>query len=475
MQPPANSFNANVRAALSNRTLQEALGGLDGGLVARRRSAVGKVPDFEALREQGKAIRNSTLDNLGEYLELFERNAITAGSQVHWAATAAEAREIILAICQKAGARLVVKGKSMVSEEIALNSHLQAAGIKTVETDLGEYILQLRGEMPSHIIAPAIHLTQNDVEADFRRHHTSLPPERTFADAASVVAEARGILRQTFLNADVGITGANFLVAETGSCVIVTNEGNGDLTQSLPRVHIVLASIEKVVPTLNDAAVLLRLLARSATGQDMAAYTTFATGPRRQSDPDGPNACHIVLLDNGRSELLAGQFRDVLSCIRCGACMNHCPVYQAIGGHAYSSVYPGPIGAALTPALSGLEASRDLPQASTFCGRCEQVCPVKIPLVTLMRQWREQDFERGLPPLRQRLGLRLWSAIAQRPRLYRFTSRFGIAVLGALGRARGHFKYLPFASSWTHTRNLPAPHGRTFQQLWKETQRVVPR
>ncbi len=475
MPRTASSFNANVRAALSNRVLQEALGGLDGGLVARRRAAVAGLSDFEALRDQAQSIRDQTLDDLATHLETFERNASAAGSAVHWASTAEEARSIILEICQKASARLVIKGKSMVSEEIALNAHLEAAGIKTVETDLGEYILQLRGEMPSHIIAPAIHLTQDDVEADFRRHHTHLPVDRTFAAAADLVAEARGIMRETFLSADAGITGANFLVAETGSTVIVTNEGNGDLTQTLPRVHIVLATIEKVVPTLAETAVLLRLLARSATGQDMTAYTTFATGPKRARDPDGPEACHIVLLDNGRTNLLAGQFRDVLRCIRCGACMNHCPVYQAIGGHAYDAVYAGPIGAALTPALAGLEASRDLPQASTFCGRCEEVCPVKIPLVTLMRQWREQDFSTGLTPARQRLSLRIWRYVAMRPRLYQAVTRLAVAVLGAKGRARGHLKHVPFGGNWTRTRDLPAPHGRTFQQLWKKAGRGVPR
>jgi L-lactate dehydrogenase complex protein LldF len=475
MQRTASSFNANVRAALSNRVLQEALGGLDSGLVARRRAAVAGVSDFDALRDQGQGIRDRTLDNLAAHLETFERNASAAGSVVHWASTAGEARKIILGICKTAGARLVTKGKSMVSEEIALNAHLEAAGIKTVETDLGEYIVQLRGEMPSHIIAPAIHLTQDDVEADFRRHHTHLAADRAFASAADLVAEARGIMRETFLAADVGITGANFLVAETGSTVIVTNEGNGDLTQTLPRVHIVLATLEKVVPTLADTAVLLRLLARSATGQDMTAYTTFATGPKRPGDLDGPEACHIVLLDNGRTDLLAGRFRDVLRCIRCGACMNHCAVYQAIGGHAYDAVYAGPIGAALTPALAGLDASRDLPQASTFCGRCEDVCPVKIPLVTLMRQWREQEFATGLTPPRQKLGLRIWSYVATRPRLYQAVTRLGIAVLGAKGRTRGYLKYIPFASHWTRTRNLPAPQGRTFQQLWKETEQGVPR
>lgn len=460
-------FNANVRAALSNRTLQEALGGLDGGLVARRRQAVAAMGDFEGLRESGKTIRDATLSQLDQHLKTFERNATRAGSIVHWASTAAEARAIILDLCTRAGARLVTKGKSMVSEEIGLNAHLEAAGIEVAETDLGEYILQLRKEAPSHIIAPAIHLTRADVEADFRRHHVHLPADREFNDTESIVAEARGILREKFLKADAGITGANFLVAETGSAVIVTNEGNGDLTLSLPRVHIVLASIEKVVPTLADTAVLLRLLARSATGQDMTAYTTFATGPKRAGDPDGPEVCHIVIIDNGRSELLGGKFRDVLRCIRCGACLNHCPVYQAIGGHAYSSVYAGPIGAALTPALDGLAQARDLPQASTFCGRCEEVCPVKIPLVTLMRQWREIDYDNKLAPLGQRLGYSLWAKIARRPRVYNTAAAL---VARALGRKHisALVSVLPFASKWTRTRDLPKSQRRTFQEQWHQ-------
>lgn len=245
--------------------------------------------------------------------------------------------------------------------------------------------MQIRGETPSHIIAPIVHLNKEPIEADFRRVHRMLPSTRKLKNVPDLVAEARAVLREKFVSADVGITGANLLIAETGSSVVLTNEGNGDLTATLPRVHIVIASIEKVVPTLEDASAILRLLARSATGQEMATYTTFFTGPRRDDDPDGPSTYHVLLLDNGRSEMLGSVFQDMLRCIRCGACLNHCPVYGAIGGHAYASVYPGPMGAVLTPALQGIEHARDLPNASSFCGRCEEVCPMSIPLPKMMR------------------------------------------------------------------------------------------
>jgi L-lactate dehydrogenase complex protein LldF len=343
-----------------------------------------------------------------------------------------------------------------------------------VETDLGEYLLQIRGETPSHIIAPAIHLSRDQVEADFRRHHAGLDPGRDLATPELLVAEARAVLRERFLAADLGITGANFLIAETGSAVIVTNEGNGDLSAHLPRVHIVLASIDKVVPTLEDAATLLRVLARSATGQDMTAYTSLLTGPRTQTDIDGPAECHIVILDNGRSEMLANGLGEALRCIRCGACLNHCPIYNAVGGHAYGWVYAGPIGAVVTPALLGLDAARDLPAASTFCGRCEEVCPVKIPLTRLMRDWREKSLA-APAGRRERWTLAAWAYAARRPRLYHAAARLGIAVLGALGHSRGAFRWLPFARGWCAARDLPAPQGRTFQQLWAERERGVTR
>lgn len=468
-------FKQNARAALADKQLQSALSGLPGGLVAQRAAARAKLPEFDTLRDVGRDLRNETLELLDVYLEIYEKNATAAGAHVHWAQTAEDARRIIVELCRAEGAQLVAKGKSMISEEIGLNDALEAEGMEVVETDLGEYILQIRGETPSHIIAPAIHLTQGQVEEDFRRVHIGLPKERALNEPADLVGEARRVLRQKFLAADVGITGANFLIAETGSSVIVTNEGNGDLTQSLARVHIVITSIDKVLATREDLTTILRLLARSATGQECTTYATLSTGPRRPGDLDGPEAYHVVLLDNGRSELLGTKFREVLRCIRCGACMNHCPVYGAVGGHAYGWVYPGPIGSVLTPALIGIGNGANLPNASTFCGRCEAVCPMRIPLPKLMRNWREADFEAGQPPLMQRIALRTWAGLAKRPRLYHVAMRFGAAALGAVGRKRGRFHWLPLARGWTRHRDLAAPQGRTFQQLWAEEQRGVPK
>jgi L-lactate dehydrogenase complex protein LldF len=471
MKPTAADFKANARVALDDTQLQRALSGLPTGLVAQRTAARAALPEFETFRTIGRDVKNHMLANLDLYLERYEAKATANGAVVHWAETAADAREIIAGICRDADAKLVTKGKSMVSEEIGLNDHLEAAGLTVVETDLGEYLVQIRKEHPSHIIVPALHLTEGQVEAEFRRHHTHLDADRPLPDPAAMVAEARAVMRQNYINADVGITGANFLIAETGSSVIVTNEGNGDLTQSLARVHIVITSIEKVVATLEDVAPLIRLLARSATGQDISNYVTFSTGPRRQGDPDGPEQYHVVILDNGRTELLGSEFHDVLRCIRCGACMNHCPVYGAIGGHAYGWVYPGPIGAVLTPAQLGVADGRHLPNASTFCGACASVCPVKIPLPDLMRKWRNQEFEQGQSGRIARFGLAAWGWLAKRPRAYHTASRFAALVLGGLGRARGGFRRLPLAGGWTKYRDLPAPQGRTFQQLWSEQKR----
>ena len=413
-------------------------------------------------------IKNHTLGFLDLYLDAFEERATARGSHVHYAVTAEEANRIVLDICRKHAAKTVTKGKSMVGEEIGLNDFLEANGVTPIETDLGEYIIQIRHEMPSHIIMPAVHLRKAQIEADFRRVHKDLPKERNLDEPAALLAEARATLREKFLAADVGVTGANFLVAETGSAVIVTNEGNGDLTATLPRVHVVLASIEKLVPTLDDMAQLMRVLARSATGQEMSVYTTLMTGPRRADDPDGPVEHHIVIVDNGRSAMLGGQFRDMLRCIRCGACLNHCPIYHAVGGHAYGWVYPGPMGAVLTPSLIGVDKAGHLPNASTFCGRCEEVCPVRIPLPRLMRFWREREFDRHLSPATQRAGLKLWAFVAKRPRLYRFATGLAAPVLAWLGSKRGRFTWLPLAAGWTKDRDLPAPQGKTFQSLWKE-------
>jgi L-lactate dehydrogenase complex protein LldF len=461
----ATAFEAGVAAALANQSLQRALADVPAGFVAARARAKAALPEFEALRRTGRDIRDHTLANLDLYLEAFEANATSAGSVVHWAQTGAEACEIILGICREAGARVVTKSKSMVSEEIALRERLQEAALDVIETDLGEYLIQIRNETPSHIIAPAIHLRVDDVAEEFRRHHHHLDAARDLSTPETLVAEARSVLREKFLAAEVGITGANFLVAESGSAIVVTNEGNADLTMTLPKVHIVLASIDKVIPTLADAWPLLRLLARSATGQDFTAYTTFVTGPRRPGDADGPGASHVVIVDNGRSALLDSELQPVLRCIRCGACMNHCPVYCTIGGHAYGSVYPGPIGAVLSPALAGVPEAGHLAQASTFCGRCEEVCPVEIPLVSLMRTWREAALVQP-SSWKARAMLRGWAFFARRPRLYRLAARIAAGMLARLGRGTGRLAWLPMGERWTRDRDFPAPEGRTFQDAW---------
>jgi L-lactate dehydrogenase complex protein LldF len=469
------AFKENARRALADTGLQAALARTRPSFPARRAAAVAALPEFEQLRAIGRDIKNHTLANLDFYLETWADNVARAGGHVHWCATAEEARDAVLRICQAAGARTVTKGKSMLSEELGINDHLQQHDIVPVETDLGEYILQLRDEPPSHIIAPAFHLSRADWEDSFRKSHTDLPANRVFTERRDIMTEARTRLRNRFLAADVGITGANFLIAETGSSVIVTNEGNGDLTQTLPRVHIVLASIEKMVPTIEDATSMLRLLARSATGQEMSVYTTFSTGGRRPGDLDGPEEYHVVLVDNGRSGMLGTEFQDMLRCIRCAACMNHCPVYQTVGGHSYGWVYPGPMGSVLTPGLIGVDQAGQLPNASTFCGKCESVCPVMIPLPGLMRHWREREFERHLTPVAARTNLGLWAWFARRPQAYRLATRLAASVLGTLGRKRGRFKSLPLAGGWTDGRDLPAPEGETFFARYARQQRATRR
>ena len=473
-QPTSHNFKANATDALADATLRAALTRGKAHFVEGRRGAVDRLPEFAALRDQGRDLKDHVLANLGFYLEAYERQATAAGTVVHWARTAAEARAIVLDICRSVDAKTVNKGKTMIAEEIGLNEFLADNDITPVETDLGEYIIQIRNERPSHIIAPAVHLTKGQVAESFRKTHDALPRERDLDDPAALVAEAREVLREKYFQADVGITGANMLIAETGSSIIVTNEGNGDLSQLLPRVHIVLASLEKVVPTLEDAMTIVRLLARSATGQEMSVYTTVSTGPRRPGDLDGPEQYHVVLLDNGRSAMLGTEFQEMLRCIRCGACMNHCPVYQAVGGHAYGWVYVGPMGAVLTPTFVGIEEAADLPNASTFCGRCEAVCPVHIPLPKLMRHWRERAYESGLTEGRFRFALRLWAFLAKRPRLYRAAVGLPIRVLHTLARRRGRLGSLPMAAAWTRHRDFPAPQGQTFQRQWAQQQRTPP-
>lgn len=463
-EPATHLFRKAASDAVADDNLQSALDRLTTSFVAGRSRVVNRCQNFEALRDAGRDIRRRALQNLDTHLETFENNAERAGARLHWAETASDACRIIADLCKTYGARNIAKGKSMITEEIGLNAHLESEGLSVLETDLGEYLIQLRNETPSHIIAPAVHLSGDDVARTFRQHHTGLELDRRLSEPAEMVAEARQVLRHKFLEADVGITGANFLIAETGTAVVVTNEGNGDLCATLPNVHVIVTAIDKVVPSVRETAVLLQLLARSATGQDITAYISFFTGPRKAGDLDGPNECHIVLIDNCRSELLATDKADVLTCIRCGACLNHCPIYRAVGGHAYGWVYPGPIGAVLSPGLLGVLETADLPHASTLCGRCEDVCPVRIPIPKLLRQWRQSDHEQKGVTL-NKVGLRMWRFVVGRPRLYRSLARIGARLLNTKS---GSFKTFPLMRGWTNYRQLPSSQGETFQALWRQ-------
>ncbi len=456
-------FKARSDAALADATLKIAIDRTTGTAERKRAAALANFPEYDAARSRGRAIKDHVIANLDHYLETFERNATASGAKVHWAATDTEACDIVIRLCREAGAKRVTRSKSMLGEEIGLPDALGSAGIERVETDLAEHIIQLAGEHPSHIVWPAMHRTREQVAELFNANHKPPPADD---DAASMVQSARRVLREKFLSADVGISGANFLIADTGATCTVTNEGNAELTTTPPRVHIVTAGIEKLVPSTSHAMALLRLLVRSATGGELTQYTTFHCGPKRAGDADGPEEMHIVLVDNGRSDMIADEFRDMLRCIRCGACMNHCVVYRQIGGHAYGGTYPGPMGAVLTPVLDGLAPSRDLPLACTMNGRCAEVCPVEIPLPTLLRAWRSRSWREGLEGATMRAGVGAWASLARRPRLYRVASGIGVRALRLLGR-NGWIGSLPFAGGWTQHRDLPSPTGSTFMERYK--------
>ena len=464
----ALDFKSRAHAAMNDAKLAPALKRMKSHFQTGRAMAAARFPEFEMLRDRAAAIRRRSIALMPDLLERFEANATAAGMQVHWAADAAEACAIAARICKAAGVKHAIKSKSMATEEIHLNAHLAREGIEPIETDLGEYIIQLRGERPSHIIAPAIHLSKEDVAETFRAAHADLPPDRDTTSRPALVREARIKLREAFLSADAGITGANMLIAETGTVLLVSNEGNIDLTGTAPRLHIAIAGIDKIVENWDDAGIVLRVLARSATGQDMSSYVTALTGTAIEGEA-GPREAHIILLDNGRSALRASNKAEMLACIRCGACLNHCPIYAATGGHAYGGTYSGPMGAVLTPLFDGLRENADLPSASTFCGRCEAVCPVRIPLPMLLRHWREDAFTAGLPPRGERWGLGLWRWAGRAPWRYRLATRlasWGIRTIGWL--QRGRVKRLPLAGgNFTATRDLPPPTGTTFQARWK--------
>ena len=466
-----SSIEFRKRAALASAdaNLQKTMELVRSNMVVKRRDAVAETRDFESLRDIGRDIRNQSVAQMPELLERFETQATAAGATVLWAEDAAAAREIFARIVSRHNLKRAIKSKSMVSEEIGLNAALAAAGCEPVETDLGEYIIQLANEPPSHIIAPVIHKRREEVGQILARE-TGVDPN---ADAPTLTAAARAVLRKKFLTADFGINGANFLVAETGTALVVTNEGNGRMSATLPRVHATLAGVDKIIPTWRDVPPLLALLTRSATGQRLSNYVSATTGTRRGNDSEGPEHSYVILLDNGRSQMRGGALQDMLRCIRCGACMNHCPVYYAAGGgHAYGSPYMGPMGQVLTPALAGLERAPDFPHAATMCGACAVACPVRIPLPDLMRRLREQQAQNhrtGSGAFSQRALMFLWSFCASRPRLYGAAAALAARMLKALGGKRKIISALPLMrGGWFAGRDLPAPRGRTFRQMRKE-------
>ena len=459
-------FDRRADAAVGNPRLQAAVALFTGRLQANRAVAIGELGDADALRDHARRIRAHTLGRLDAYLEQFVASVEARGGTVHWAENAAAARAAVLDIAKASGTRLIVKSKSMLTEEIELNDALEAAGLRVVETDLGEYIVQLAHDRPSHIIAPILHRSRDEV-ATILRDQAGASPE-DLVDVAAMTAFARRMLRREFLGAGMGISGVNFGVAETGAICTVTNEGNGRLTTSVPPVHVAVMGIERVVPTTDDLAVMLRLLARSCTGQKLSVYSNVVTGPRRPGEPDGPNAFHVVLVDNGRSALLEGELAEVLYCIRCGACLNTCPVYHRVGGHVYGGVYSGPIGAVLTPGLDGLANAHDLPHASTLCGACRDVCPVRIDLPRLLVRLRIQGVRAGHGPAWVRLSMAGHAWVASRPRLYRFAQKLA-AHSAALIARDGWISRLPGPlAGWTAARDFPAPAKQSFTELWRQ-------
>jgi len=463
------SLADRARRAINDTDLQTALGKVTAALGAEG-AANRTDPVMIEARRRGAAIRREVLDDLDGWLDRLQAKLESLGITVHRAAGPEDARQVVLGIARAEGVRLAVKSKSMATEEIHLNAALEADGIEVVETDLGEYIIQLAHEMPSHIIAPAVHKTVPQVARLFTEvaGHT-LPDDRT-----ALCAFARERLRSKFLAADMGITGVNFAAVDTGTLVLVTNEGNGRMVTSLPRVHVAVMGVEKVVPSMSDLMVFLAILAKSATGQKLSVYTTLVQGPRRAGELEGPEEFHLVLLDNGRVDQLAGPLREALYCLRCGACLNVCPVYRQIGGHAYGHTYPGPIGILLTAMLNGPGSVKELAHASSLCGACADACPVRIDIPRMLIELRRQVDEKRIAPWIERVVFESFGWLLARPLLYGLAGRIARVLQRPFVRD-GAIRSLPlFFGDWTRTRDLPAVAPRTFHERWKELAREAP-
>jgi len=461
-------FEQDSEKALRNKSLQKALVNVTNRFRSARNKASEGVPDWEGLRTAAREIKKETIENLDKYLLMLEESVKRAGGKVHWARDAEQASQLIINIAREGNVKLVVKSKSMATEEIELNSSFEDAGIKVVETDLGEYIIQLAGEHPSHIIAPAIHKTKEDISKLFSEK-LGIP---RYDKPEELTKVAREKLRGEFLNADMGVSGANFAVAETGTIVVVENEGNARLTTTVPKIHVALVGIEKLIPRYEDLSLFLTVLARSATGQKSSTYVSFITGPKLSTDIDGPEEFHLVLLDNGRSKILASEeTRESLYCIRCGACLNICPVYRKVGGHSYGWVYSGPIGAIITPQLMGIDKASELPFASSLCGACKDICPVKIDFPKVLLELRKDVVEskKGSTNILERFGIRLWRFTVEHESIYNLTNKLSYYFQLPWKGSNGKLNSLPYPfSRWTDQRDFPAVAKKTFRDRWKE-------
>jgi L-lactate dehydrogenase complex protein LldF len=466
-------FDQKIHSTLADASLQLAIYTATGRLKEKRIEAVGGalLPDYQELRTQANALKKHTIENLDHYLEEFERNVAAHGGKVVYCKDATEVSDFVLTLAKERGSRLIVKSKSMTTEEVDLNERLEHHGLESVETDLGEYILQLAHEKPYHIVAPALHKTRYDVAEIFTRElhvaNETVPEKQTLI--------ARRVLREKFLHADIGISGANFLVADSGAVAIIENEGNARLTTSAPKIHIAVAGIEKVIPRAQDLAVFLKLLARSATGQLLSVYASFLSGPKRPGEVDGPEEFYVVLLDNGRTKLLPDRSkRESLYCIRCGACLNTCPVYRKIGGHSFPWVYSGPIGAIITPQFMGVSHEPGLPFASSLCGACGEVCPVKIDIPKVLLELRsdvkKSEAREGQNRL-EKLAFRIFAWVMTHPRVYELAGRMAASMPPA-----GDGKWIRSVpapmnigpvKAWLSQRDLPPSPSRSFREMWR--------
>ena len=461
-------FNERGRRAIQDRGLHDAVEHFTKKSVVSRNAVLNALPEAPELRERAYRIKQETMAHLDRYLEQMADAIEGRGGKVYFARDGEDVVRYVADLARRRGAKVIAKSKSMATEEIELNRRLEQdyadLGLEIVETDLGEWIAQLAGDDPSHIVGPILHMNREQVaEVLSGVAGKKLPP-----NVEDLTRFARQRLREKFLTADIGMTGANFGVAETGTVVTVTNEGNARLVTSVPPVHVIVMGIEKLIPRLTDLSVFVQLLARSGTGQKITVYTNFVTGPRAEGELDGAEEMHLILLDNGRSELLGTEFEEALYCIRCGACLNVCPVYRQTGGHAYGSTYSGPIGAVITPLLKGDEEARDLPHASSLCGACSEACPVGIPLHDLLLKLRNRQVEEGLASRPQRAAFKVFESTMRRPALYKISGKAGRAAQKPLLRDGSVRPVSGPMSGWTGSRDLPPLAKKSFRELWKE-------